>query len=143
MRASGDRHDRADVAAPNVARMQNLLLGGTDHFPSDRRACADLVAVMPNAGELAQQGRAFVRRAVRVLAEAGQQQFLDLGCGLPAPTTTVGSDVHDVAQGVGPAARVALRGDFENLSEAASSRTAVVDAARGDQEQTRSYIGEI
>lgn len=45
--------------------------------------------------------RAFLRRAVEALAESGIDQFLDLGAGLPSA-----GNVHEVAQGVNPAARV-------------------------------------
>jgi hypothetical protein len=48
------------------------------------------------------QNRAFLRRVVRFLAaEAGVRQFLDIGTGLPTRPS-----VHEVAQGIDPAARI-------------------------------------
>lgn len=47
------------------------------------------------------QNRGFLRRAVRALAEAGIDQFIDLRAGLPTQENT-----HEVAQRVNPDARV-------------------------------------
>src|SRR4051794_33735046 len=56
---------------------------------------------MPEITAVARENRAFLRRAVRYLSEAGIRQFIDLGSGIP----TVGN-VHEVAQAVHPTANV-------------------------------------
>ncbi|MCT9935362.1 SAM-dependent methyltransferase [Planotetraspora sp. A-T 1434] len=92
-----------DVHIPNAARMYNYYLGGKDNFPVDREAAERVLAVAPEARELARQNRAFMRRAVRYLvAEAGIRQFLDIGTGLPTE-----GNVHEVAAEVDPGTRVA------------------------------------
>ncbi|MCI2417311.1 SAM-dependent methyltransferase [Saccharopolyspora sp. K220] len=65
-------------------------------------ASAELFENLPETRTSAQQNRGFLQRVVRYLAaDAGITQFLDLGSGVP----TVGN-VHEIAQGVAPAARV-------------------------------------
>ncbi|MCF6469883.1 SAM-dependent methyltransferase [Nonomuraea sp. MG754425] len=90
-----------DPNVPSVARMYDFLLGGKDHFRSDREAAARIIQLSPNAREIAQANRAFLGRAVRVAAEDGIDQFLDLGTGLPTQ-----ENVHQVAARVSPGARV-------------------------------------
>lgn len=91
-----------DVHIPNAARMYNYFLGGKDNFPVDREAAEHVLAVAPEAGELARQNRSFLRRAVRHLAEdAGIRQFVDIGTGLPTQ-----GNVHEVAGEVDPGTRV-------------------------------------
>ncbi|MFE3205817.1 SAM-dependent methyltransferase [Embleya sp. NPDC059237] len=91
-----------DTKTPSVARMHDYLLGGTDNYPADRRACAKLLRVAPDIRALALNNRAFLRRAVRVLArEHGIRQFLDHGSGLPTR-----DNVHQVARAVHPDCRV-------------------------------------
>jgi hypothetical protein len=55
----------------------------------------------PNIGETMRANRAFLRRAVRFVAEQGVRQFLDIGSGIP----TVGN-VHQVARDAASDARV-------------------------------------
>jgi hypothetical protein len=86
---------------PNPARMYDHVLGGAANFDVDRRAAQQALTVNPDGRLHAQANRAFLRRVVRHLAEAGIDQFLDLGSGVP----TV-DHVHQVAQRVNPAARV-------------------------------------
>jgi len=82
--------------------MYDYYLGGKDNFPADRRAADEVLAIVPEVPALSEEGRAFLRRAVRYLAgEAGIRQFVDLGAGLPTQGNT-----HEVAQAVAPAARV-------------------------------------
>ncbi len=91
-----------DTSTPNPARMYDYYLGGKDNFPADRRAADEVLAIVPEVPALSEEGRAFLRRAVRYLAgEAGVRQFIDLGAGLPTQGNT-----HEVAQAVAPAARV-------------------------------------
>lgn len=92
-----------DVTVPNVARVYDYLLDGKDNFESDRRAAEHLISLVPGVRETVAENRQFLRRAVRYLAQdAGIDQFLDVGVGLP----TRGA-VHEVAHEVNPAARVA------------------------------------
>ncbi|MGW7521124.1 SAM-dependent methyltransferase [Streptomyces sp. NPDC054796] len=100
----GEKSDSAgiDATTASVARMYDYYLGGTDNFAVDREACAALSEIAPSTQALARNNRLFLQRAVRTLArEYGVRQFLDHGSGLPTR-----SNVHQVAQGVDPAAKV-------------------------------------
>ena len=91
-----------DTGVPNVARIYDALLGGKDNYAADREAAEELLKAVPGAMAAARENRAFLGRAVRLLAgEAGIRQFLDIGTGLP----TLGN-VHEIAQAANPAARV-------------------------------------
>ena len=90
-------HAPDDAKPATAARIYDYMLGGTHNFPADREAARQVVEVWPLAPALARNNRAFLRRAVRMLTEAGIGQFLDLGSGIP----TAGN-VHELA----PAARV-------------------------------------
>jgi hypothetical protein len=75
---------------------------GKDNFAADRETAERALAVWPSVRTSVRENRAFLGRAVRFLAaEAGIDQFLDIGSGLP----NVGN-VHEVAQAINPAARV-------------------------------------
>ena len=100
--ATGEFADRLDSSTPNVARMYHHYLGGRETFQADRDAAEQVLAALPVTRLSVAEIREFVRRAVRFLAgEAGVDQFLDLGMGLPAQHA-----VHEVALQVNPAARV-------------------------------------
>lgn len=86
---------------PSIARVYDYLLGGKDNFEVDRRLGDELLEIYPQAGQLAEDNREFVRRAVRYVAGQGIAQFIDIGCGLPASPV-----VHEVAQSVIQGARV-------------------------------------
>lgn len=91
-----------DATRPSIARVYDFMIGGKDNFAIDRMAAERALAIIPDAPEAGRACRAFLRRVVRCLAaEAGIQQFLDLGSGLPTST-----NVHQVAHEVNPAARV-------------------------------------
>jgi hypothetical protein len=91
-----------DTGTPHPARMYDYFLGGKDNFPADRKAADMLLAVAPEARDLARQNRAFLQRAVRFLAgEAGIRQFIDIGTGIPTQ-----GNVHEVAHALAPDARV-------------------------------------
>ncbi|PKW17442.1 SAM-dependent methyltransferase [Saccharopolyspora spinosa] len=101
----------------NPARMYDYYLGGAHNFAADREAADRVLAVLPETRTFAQENRAFLQRAVRNLVEeAGVSQFLDLGSGIP----TVGN-VHEIAQGLDPAARVVYV-DHEPVAVAQSQR---------------------
>ncbi|MGW2250087.1 SAM-dependent methyltransferase [Kitasatospora sp. NPDC001660] len=83
------------------ARMYDYFLGGTTNFAPDREAAGRAMAVFPWARTAARANRAFMHRSTRLLAEHGIDQFLDVGTGIPTPP-----NLHEVAQGVNPRARV-------------------------------------
>ncbi|WP_433438574.1 SAM-dependent methyltransferase [Nonomuraea sp. CA-141351] len=90
-----------DPHTPNVARLYDYFLGGKDHFPADRAAAAKILEVAPELRAAVRANRAFMRRAVRFLAESGITQFLDVGTGLPGQ-----DNVHEVAREITPGAKV-------------------------------------
>ncbi|MFI6815630.1 SAM-dependent methyltransferase [Nonomuraea sp. NPDC050328] len=96
------REHEIDPSIPSVARMYDYYLGGKDHFPADREAAEKIVALVPSVRQIAHDNRAFLGRAVRLLAARGVTQFLDIGSGLPTQQNT-----HQIAQSVAPEARVA------------------------------------
>ena len=103
MTAQDEGLPEIDTSTPHPARMYDYWLGGKDNFPADREAAEEVLALVPQARDMARENRAFLRRTVRFLAgEAGIRQFLDIGTGLPAQ-----GNVHEVAQAVAPDARVA------------------------------------
>jgi len=85
---------------PNTARVYDYWLGGTHNFPEDRELGERMKQVLPDVEQIARANRAFLRRGVRAVAEAGIDQFLDLGSGLPSA-----GNVHETAREVNPAAR--------------------------------------
>jgi SAM-dependent methyltransferase len=89
-------------AAPNAARVYDWLLGGKDNYDADRQAARRLLRAVPGARQAARDNRAFLARAVAVLAEQGITQFIDIGSGLPAA-----GPVHEIARETRPDARVA------------------------------------
>ncbi|NVI91075.1 SAM-dependent methyltransferase [Actinomadura sp. BRA 177] len=92
-----------DVTIPNVARIYDCFLDGKDNYAADRAAADKIIAVAPATRATALANRHFLARVVRFLAvEAGIDQFLDIGCGLPTQ-----QNVHEVARAVRPDARVA------------------------------------
>jgi hypothetical protein len=100
---SGRVPPKIDMTKPNVARMYDYWLGGKDNFEADRVAAERVLAQLPGQRRSALENRRFLRRAIRFLAgEAGIEQFLDIGVGLP----TQGA-VHEVARGINPKSRVA------------------------------------
>ncbi len=86
---------------PNVARIYDYFLGGTDNFPADRAAAAKIAEAAPEVVQRVRENREFLGRSVRFLAAAGIHQFLDVGAGLPTR-----ENVHQVARRLVPAARV-------------------------------------
>lgn len=103
------------VDRPSPARMYDYFLGGFHNFAVDREAAEVARQAYPHIALGMRANRSFLRRAVRYLVEAGIDQFLDLGSGIP----TVGN-VHEIAQRVNPEARVAYV-DSEPIAVAHSS----------------------
>ena len=91
-----------DTESPNAARVYDYLLGGAHNFAADRALAARVLAVNPDFAALLRANRALLGRIVRWCVDAGIDQFLDLGSGVP----TVGN-VHEIAHQADPAARVA------------------------------------
>ena len=93
---------KLNTGVPNPARIYDYFLGGKDNFPADRDVAEQVVAIAPVARDVVEDNRAFLRRAVRLLAgEAGIRQFIDLGSGLPTQ-----GNVHEIARAIAPDARV-------------------------------------
>lgn len=91
-----------DTSAPHSARVWNYWLGGKDNYPADRTVGDQICDANPMIAEIAVAQRAFLVRTVRhLVSEAGIEQFLDVGTGLPTANNT-----HEVAQVHDPAARV-------------------------------------
>jgi hypothetical protein len=89
-----------DVAHP--ARVYGYWLGGKDHYLADRMAAEEVIRQRPQVVDGARANRAFLARVVRYLAgQRGVRQFLDIGCGLPAPAST-----HEISQAIAPQCRV-------------------------------------
>ncbi|HEX6499657.1 MAG TPA: SAM-dependent methyltransferase [Micromonosporaceae bacterium] len=90
-----------DLTKPNVARVYDYYLGGAHNFAVDRQFAAQAIRDWPQLPRIMRVNRAFLRRAVRFLVDAGIRQFIDLGSGIP----TAGN-VHEIAQAVDPSCRV-------------------------------------
>ena len=91
-----------DVSVAHPARVYDYWLGGKDNFAADRAAAKRVLEAKPGIRDNVRANRRFLTRAVRFLAaEAGVQQFLDIGTGIPAANNT-----HEVTQAVRPEARV-------------------------------------
>jgi hypothetical protein len=121
-----------DTTRPHPARIYDYFIGGKNHFAADRETGAQVLSHSPYAHIAARENRNFLGRAVRYLtAEAGIRQFLDIGTGLP---TT--DNVHQVAQGIDPSARVVyvdndplvLAHARALLTSSPEGRTAYIDA---------------
>lgn len=90
-----------DVTVPSPARMYDYYLGGKDNYTVDREAAEQVIEAHPQQRLLARNNRAFLTRAVRHLADAGIDQFVDLGAGVPTEPAT-----HQTARAIVPGARV-------------------------------------
>ncbi len=89
-----------DPSKPSTARMYDYALGGKDNFAVDREALDHITTVYP-VRPVALANRGFLLRAVKVIAESGVRQFLDLGSGIPTSPS-----VHEVVRAVQPDATV-------------------------------------
>jgi S-adenosyl methyltransferase len=91
----------ADTQRPSIARMYDFFLGGSRHLEVDREVAREAVAAAPGIKLLIWENRKFLKRVGRFAAEAGIDQFLDLGSGIPAR-----GNLHTVVQAINPQARV-------------------------------------
>jgi S-adenosyl methyltransferase len=89
-----------DCTVPNAARMYDYYLGGKDNYAVDREAAEKIMALGPSR-DICLANRRFLGRAVRLAAQDGIRQFLDLGTGLPTQ-----ENVHEVVQQAAPESRV-------------------------------------
>lgn len=103
--------------------MYDYYLGGSHNFASDRELAEQYIQVLPDMPIIARAQRAVLHRAVRYLADAGIDQFLDLGSGIP----TAGA-VHEIARASNPSARVVYV-DCDPV--AVAHTTALLDGVEG------------
>ncbi|MBP2330451.1 hypothetical protein JOF56_010836 [Kibdelosporangium banguiense] len=100
-----DRTDQSsriiDMNQASPSRVYDYLIGGAYNFAVDREWAQQAIERMPWIREAARSNRAFLQRAVRMCAQEGVRQFLDLGSGIP---TVQG--VHEMARRVAPDCRV-------------------------------------
>jgi S-adenosyl methyltransferase len=101
MTSANDSAPTFDTSVAHIARVYNYWLGGKDNYAADRLAGDEAIAAYPGLVSSVRANRAFLARAARYLAEAGIQQFLDIGTGIPSANNT-----HEVVQSVAPDARV-------------------------------------
>jgi S-adenosyl methyltransferase len=99
--ANTDESVDFDTSVAHIARVYDYWLGGKDNFAADREAGDEALQAYPDLVSSVRANRAFLARGVHYLAEAGIQQFLDIGTGIPSANNT-----HEVAQRVAPGSRV-------------------------------------
>jgi hypothetical protein len=107
---------------PTPARMYDYFLGGKDNFAVDREAADQVKEAIPNTYEIVWENRLFLQRAVRHLAKAGIDQYIDLGTGLPTQ-----GNVHEIVQQVIPGARVVYVDNDRCKSGCAHAERAGID----------------
>jgi hypothetical protein len=91
-----------DTSRPSIARVYDAMLGGKDNFAVDRVVLEQMLQSVPGVLVMARDNRRWVRRVARWLStEAGIEQFLDVGSGLPTVENT-----HDVVHRIDPDATV-------------------------------------
>ncbi|NJP96000.1 hypothetical protein HCN51_42320 [Nonomuraea sp. FMUSA5-5] len=131
-----------DTTRPTSAGIYNYVIGGKDHFPADREAAEAMLAGSPNTAVGMRATRAFLRRAVRWLADpdgGAIGQFLDIGSGFP----TAGN-VHEIAQSIDPDARVVYVDYDPTVVACARALTAGNDRVRvigGDLRRVEDILG--
>lgn len=93
---------KIDITKSHIARVYDFILGGKDNYEVDRKAAGVLLSRHPSLRAMAWANREFLQRGVTYLAqEAGIDQFIDVGSGLPTQR-----NVHQVAQEINPDAKV-------------------------------------
>ena len=90
-----------DPNRPSSARIYDCFLGGTHNYAADRAVAARAIELVPMLPQIMKANRAVLHRAVRLAAERGVRQFIDIGSGIPTE-----GNVHEVARTVQPGARV-------------------------------------
>ena len=130
-----------DIDRPASARIYDYMLGGTHNFAADRAVAERAIAAMPQLPGVLRGNRMFLRRAVRFLAaEAGIDQFLDLGSGIPAK-----GNVHQIAGRINPDVRVVYV-DIDPVAvahgRAILANVAHADAMGGDLRDPRAVLAD-
>jgi hypothetical protein len=91
-----------DTSVAHSARVYDYWLGGKDNFAADREVGEQVLAASPGLRQRVRANREFLVRAVCWLAgDAGIDQFLDIGTGIPSANNT-----HEVAQSVAPTSKI-------------------------------------
>ena len=101
MAEPGQAPEGVEMDRPSVARLYDFFLGGTHNYAADRELGRKLLQAEPNARHIVAENRAFLGRAVSYLIQAGIEQFIDLGSGIPTQ-----ENVHEIAQRGNSEARV-------------------------------------
>ncbi|ONI78503.1 hypothetical protein BWI15_01125 [Kribbella sp. ALI-6-A] len=84
-----------DVNKPSSARVHDVLLGGKNHYESDRILARQLLEIAPGLPLWARENRRWLHRVVSWLArEHAVGQFIDLGVGLPTEV-----NLHELVPG--------------------------------------------
>lgn len=90
-----------DATKMSHARAYDYVLGGKDNYAVDRAGAQAVIDLAPDLPVLARAQRRFLLRVVRMCVEAGIEQFLDVGTGIPTSP-----NVHETAFAINPDARV-------------------------------------
>ncbi|WP_190818039.1 SAM-dependent methyltransferase [Saccharopolyspora pogona] len=126
--------DRAkiDTSKPSMRGCTTLSLAARTIFEVDREVLREVQKIAPDGVQAGRQCRDWLIRVVRHLAgQAGIDQFLDLGSGLPSAENT-----HQEAQRINPEARVVY---FDiDASVVAHGRALLVD-----NEHTHFELGDM
>ncbi|MCI2422275.1 SAM-dependent methyltransferase [Saccharopolyspora sp. K220] len=129
--ASVDR-PHIDTTKPSIARVYDAFVGGKDNFEVDREVLQQIQKIAPEAVQVGRQCRAWLIRVVRFLAgQAGIEQFLDLGSGLPTAENT-----HQAAQRINAEARVVY---IDNDPSVAAHGRALLE----ENEYTHFAVGDL
>ncbi|MGH3387255.1 MAG: SAM-dependent methyltransferase [Actinomadura sp.] len=91
-----------DPTVMSHARAYDYVLGGKDNYAVDRAGAQQVMDLAPDLPALGKAQRRFLLRVTRMCAEAGIDQFLDVGSGIPTAP-----NVHETARAINPRARVA------------------------------------
>ena len=103
MTSTSDDAGNVDITVPNVARMWDYYLGGSNNFDADREAARLVLGAAPDVPLAALENREFLKHAVRFLVQdTGISQFIDIGPGLPTQ-----GNIHQLARKHDPSSRVA------------------------------------
>jgi SAM-dependent methyltransferase len=129
-----------ETSVPNVARMWDYYLGGSDNYDADREAARLVLGAAPDVPLAALENREFLRHVVRFLIEdANITQFIDIGPGLPTQ-----SNVHQLARKHDVGARVAyIDNDPTVIAHGRTRLTGVsgVTLIRGDLRRPDNILG--
>lgn len=108
---------------PSVSQMYDYWLGGTANRTVDRQAADRILQLEPLARDAAWANRGFLQRVATQMAQAGVDQILDIGAGLPTMNNT-----HDVVHRVNPDARIVY---VDSDAEAVTHGRQLISAADG------------